>query len=40
VFLLLLANENDFWRRSDRKSRKKRSEISSLELAWRQERIF
>jgi hypothetical protein len=36
----LLASEIDFWRRSAKKSRKKRSEMAPLERSWRWERIF
>jgi hypothetical protein len=34
------ATEMDFWRRSVRKSRKKRSEMSPLERSWRCGRTF
>jgi hypothetical protein len=36
----LLATEMDFWRRSARKSRKEKSEMSPLERSWRWGRTF
>jgi hypothetical protein len=36
----LLATEMDFWRRSARKSREKKSEMAPLERSWRWGRTF